>query len=74
MRKSKALARRRAELESGAPRALGVTLADAVERFFLDRPQLRELTRALYRLHAKPFFHGRLHKELQAAMTWFAPI
>ncbi len=52
VRKSKALAQRRLELEGGATRATGTQLADAIGTYFRDHPQLRESTRALYRTAA----------------------
>lgn len=47
--KSKALARRRLELESGATRATGTGLSAALGRYFKDHPHLRDRTRRLYR-------------------------
>lgn len=48
IRKSKALARRRIELEGGAHRATGTTLSDALDRYYEDHPQLRDGTRGVY--------------------------
>jgi integrase len=45
---AKRLAKRRFELESGAPRMTGTTLADAVERYFRDA-RVRPRTAAIYR-------------------------
>jgi integrase len=55
VRKSRALAKRRMELEAGAPRATGTGLEVAVERFFEDRVELRPRTREIYRKAAKRF-------------------
>ncbi|HEX4341329.1 MAG TPA: hypothetical protein VH062_35720 [Polyangiaceae bacterium] len=49
VRKSKALAKRRLELDGGAPRATGTGLTAAVDQYFTDHPQLRGSTLALYR-------------------------
>lgn len=49
IRKAKALAKRRMELEGGAPRATGKALEDAIERYFEDHPQLGVRTLATYR-------------------------
>ncbi len=49
VRKSKALARRRLELEEGAPRATGTALTAAVSRYYEDHPQLRERTTKAYK-------------------------
>ncbi len=50
--KSKKLARRRMEIEGGAPRATGTSLEDAIKRYFDAHAQLRERTRAIYRAAA----------------------
>jgi integrase len=55
IRKSKALARRRLELEGGAPRTTGTELGDAVKRYFEDHPILRERTREIYRRASDKF-------------------
>jgi integrase len=52
IRRSKALARRRMELESGAPRATGTTMADAVAQYFKAHPELRPRTLSTYRVAA----------------------
>ncbi|HVW25730.1 MAG TPA: tyrosine-type recombinase/integrase, partial [Polyangiaceae bacterium] len=49
VKKSKAIARRKLELDSGAPRASGTALSAAVDQYFTDHPTLRGSTRALYR-------------------------
>ncbi len=49
VRKSKALARRRLELEGGALPATGTLLADAIDRYFRDHLHLRPATRKRYR-------------------------
>lgn len=49
IRKAKALAKRRLELDAGAPRATGTALADALDRYFTDHPHLRPRTRQIYR-------------------------
>lgn len=47
--KSKALAKRRIDLESGAPVATGTALDAALRRYFDDHPKLAERTRLVYR-------------------------
>jgi integrase len=47
--KSRELTKRTLELESGAPRATGTSVADAIERYYGAHPQLRERTREIYR-------------------------
>lgn len=49
IRKAKALAKRRLELEGGAPRATGTGLAEALDRYFKDHPHLRPRTRQIYK-------------------------
>lgn len=49
VRKSKALAARRIELDRGAPRATGTGLADALDRYFKDHERLRPGTIGIYR-------------------------
>jgi integrase len=49
IRKSKTLGKRRMDLEAGAPRATGTTLADAIDRYFEDHPHLRAKTLETYR-------------------------
>lgn len=49
VRKSKALAQRRLELEGGAPRATGTALGAALDRYYRDHPALAETTRAIYK-------------------------
>ncbi|HEX5100341.1 MAG TPA: hypothetical protein VFV94_12615, partial [Polyangiaceae bacterium] len=49
VRKSKALALRRLALEGGAARTTGTALADAIDRYYRDHPQLRERTREIYK-------------------------
>jgi integrase len=49
VRKSKALGRRRLELEGGAVRATGTALSAAVDRYFKDHPQLRAKTLEAYK-------------------------
>jgi integrase len=51
--KSRALARRRMELESGAPKATGTGLTDAVKRYYEANPQLRPKTLAAYKATTK---------------------
>lgn len=48
IRKAKALAKRRMELASGAPKATGTALEDAVKRYYEANPQLRPKTLAAY--------------------------
>lgn len=52
VRKSKAIARRRLELEGGAARETGTALKDAVTRYFEDHAQLSDETKTLYRAAA----------------------
>src|SRR4051812_31687030 len=47
-RKSAALAKRRMDLDAGAPRKTGATLAAAIGRFYEDHPHLRERTVEVY--------------------------
>jgi len=49
VRKSRALARRRLELEGGAPPTTGTALSDALDRYFKDHPHLKARTRQIYR-------------------------
>lgn len=49
VRKSKALARRRLELEGGAMRETGAGLDKALDRYFEDNPNLRPTTLGVYR-------------------------
>jgi len=49
VRKSKALATRRLELERGAPRKTGTGLGEAIARYYEDHPHLRERTVEVYR-------------------------
>jgi integrase len=49
VRKSKAIAKRRLELEAGAHRETGTGLAGALDQYFKDHPQLRDGTRGIYR-------------------------
>ncbi len=53
VRKSKALAKRRLELEHGALPTTGTALADALDRYFADHPKLRAGTRAVYKAPAE---------------------
>lgn len=48
VRKSKALAMRRLELERGAPRKTGTGLGEAIGRYYEDHPQLRPRTLEVY--------------------------
>jgi integrase len=52
VRKSKALDKRRLELEGGAHRATGTKLSAATDRYFEDHPQLRPKTLAVYKAAA----------------------
>ncbi|HEX3850925.1 MAG TPA: tyrosine-type recombinase/integrase [Polyangiaceae bacterium] len=52
VRKSKALDKRRLELEGGAHRATGTALSDATDRYFKDHPQLRPKTLDVYKAAA----------------------
>lgn len=49
IRKSKTLAKRRMDLEAGAPRATGTALGDALDQYFTDHKRLRPGTISLYR-------------------------
>ena len=53
--KSTALAKRRMELEAGAPRATGTALPDAIRKYFDDHPHLRPKTLEVYRSAASKF-------------------
>lgn len=53
--KAEALARRKDALKLGAPLAKGLTIRDAVERWFEDHPQARPRTVSTYRRHANSF-------------------
>jgi len=55
IRKAKALARRRFELESGAHRATGTALETALDRYFEDHPQLRPATLQAYKAAVSKF-------------------
>jgi integrase len=50
VRKAKALAKRRTDIELGAPKATGTALAEATGRFFKANSRLRPGTLALYRM------------------------
>ncbi len=52
VRKSRALDKRRLELEGGAHRATGTPLSDALDQYFKDHPQLRAKTLEVYRAAA----------------------
>ena len=52
IRKSKTLAKRQMDLEAGAHRATGTTLADATGNYFKDHPQLRPKTLEVYQAAA----------------------
>lgn len=52
VRKSKALAKRRLELESGAPRTTGTSLEHAIGRYFEDHPHLSTRTQQIYKAGA----------------------
>lgn len=49
IRKSRALAKRRVELEGGAHRTTGTSLDKALDKYFEDNPQLRNGTKGIYR-------------------------
>ncbi|HET7540423.1 MAG TPA: hypothetical protein VFK05_11150 [Polyangiaceae bacterium] len=53
VRKSKALAIRRLELERGAPRTTGTGLGDAIARYYEDHPHLRARTVEVYQTATK---------------------
>jgi integrase len=55
VRKSKALALRRLELEGGAHRTTGTSLGDALDQYFKDHPELRPGTVGIYRRAADKF-------------------
>ena len=52
VRKSRALDKRRLELEGGAHRATGTPLSDALDQYFKDHPQLRAKTLEVYKAAA----------------------
>lgn len=47
--KAKSLAKRRDDLDSGAPRATGTLLSEALDRYFLAHPNLRPKTITVYK-------------------------
>ncbi len=49
IRKSRALGKRRMDLDAGAHRVTGTKLADALDRYFEDHPELRPGTRGIYK-------------------------
>ncbi|HEX3851321.1 MAG TPA: tyrosine-type recombinase/integrase [Polyangiaceae bacterium] len=49
IRKSRALAKRRVELEGGAHRTTGTALSKALDKYFEDNPQIRAGTKGIYR-------------------------
>lgn len=53
VRKSKAIAVRRLELERGAQRTTGTSLEDAIARYYEDHPHLRERTVEVYQTATK---------------------
>jgi integrase len=71
IKKSKSLAKRRMELESGAPRATGLALADALERYFKAHAQLRPRTLAIYRSAADKLlaWAGKAHVHSADGLT-----
>lgn len=52
IQKARDVAKRRMELDSGAPRTTGTALSVALERYFGDHPQLRDRTKTIYRTAA----------------------
>src|ERR1041384_4694823 len=48
IRKSKAITKRRYDLDAGAHRTTGTTLSDALDRYAKDHPQLRPRTLEIY--------------------------
>lgn len=52
-RKAKVLAKRRMDLEAGAPRATGTTLETAIARYYEDHPHLRPRTIEVYEVATK---------------------
>jgi integrase len=67
IRKAKALAKRRGELDGGAPRATGTGLSAAVDRYFEDHTNLRTRTLFLYRRSARKFLEWATRKEIHTA-------
>lgn len=55
IRKAKALGKRRMDLEGGATRETGTTLADALGRYYEDHPHLRAATLETYSAATKKF-------------------
>jgi integrase len=55
IQKAKSLAKRRMEIESGAPRATGLLLTTAIDRYFDAHKRLSERTREIYRTGADKF-------------------
>ncbi|HET7542660.1 MAG TPA: hypothetical protein VFK05_22470, partial [Polyangiaceae bacterium] len=48
IRKARSIAKRKMDLESGAHRATGTSLEDALKRYWEDHPKLRERTLEIY--------------------------
>ncbi len=67
VRKSKALAKRRLELEGGAPKATGTALDTALDRYFRDHPQLREGTRGIYKQTSDKFADWARRNRIKSA-------
>jgi integrase len=65
--KSRALAKRRQELEAGAPRATGVPLSEAIDRYFKAHPSLRANTLTAYRAAERRFLAWASRSGLQSA-------
>lgn len=67
-KKSKALARRRMELEAGAVRMRGVAITEVLERFFEDREaELRPGTIGLYRVAQDVFLEWAAEARIRSA-------
>lgn len=67
IRKSKALAKRRLELEGGAPRATGTSIDATVKSYFEAHPQLRQKTRTTYEAAAKKLTAWATKEGLESA-------
>ncbi len=72
-RKSEALAKRRLELDGGAPRTTGTTLEAAVGRYYEHHPHLRPATVATYKAATDKLIDWAKRVRLQSADDLTAP-
>jgi integrase len=66
-RKSRELSRRRLELDDGAARATGTSLADAVKRYYDAHPQLRASTLGIYKRSTDKLIEWATEHRLKSA-------